>query len=131
MAIKAARNFLMLSVCVALLTGCAGAIYRQNSWSPPRDTDKATSDWDVASAICDARAGDRELTPEEKLEIAEKKQELQETGSAVQELMDDVGIEGGELAGAVAGFLSGFLGGKKDKEDEEFVKCMEEFGWKK
>ena len=125
------RGFLVLSVCVVFLAGCGTGIYTQKSWSPPGDKGKATADWDVASAICDARAGERELTPEEQRTIAEKRQSLRESGSAIQEILDDAGIEGGELAGAVAGFLSGFLGGKKGKQDEEFVKCMEEFGWKK
>lgn len=125
------RNLVVLSVCVVFIAGCAGGIYKQTSWRSPQDVGKATSDWDVASAICDARAGDRELTPEEEMEIAEKRQTLKETGSALQDLMDEAGIEGGEIAGAVAGFLSGFLGGKKEKQDEEFVKCMEGFGWEK
>lgn len=126
------RGVLILTVCVVFLAGCGGGIYKQTSWKSPKDKGRVTADWDVASAICDALAGDRELTPEEQIEIEERRQSLRETGSAIQEFLDEAGIEGGgELAGAVAGFLSGFLGGKKGKQDEEFVRCMEEFGWEK
>ncbi|MGI9558055.1 MAG: hypothetical protein ACR2NQ_00080 [Thermodesulfobacteriota bacterium] len=125
------RSIVALSVCVLFLAGCGGAIYSQSSWSPPGDVNTATADWDVASAVCDVKAGNRELTPEEKKEIAGKKRDLQKAGSDFQKLMDEAGIGGGELVGGVFGFLSGLMGGASGKQDDVFVECMQNFGWER
>lgn len=124
------RSFLILFVCVVFLTACGGAIYKPKSWLPPQD-DKVTSDWDVASTICDARAGDRELTPEEQQKIAEKRRKLGYAGSATKDIMGQAGVPGGEYVAVAAGFFSGLFGRKSSKEKEEFAICMEEYGWEK
>lgn len=124
------RNLLIVLVSAVFLAGCGGAVYEPKSWSPPQNLNKVTSDWDVASTICDARAGDRELTPEEQEMVNRKKQTLTKTGSTAQSVMEGLGVSGGEYVGAAAGFISGLFGRKSSKEKEEFTTCMEEYGWK-
>ncbi len=121
----------MVFVSVVFLTGCGGAVYKHKSWLPPEEVDKVTSDWDVASTICDARAGNRELTPEEQQQIAEKREALNYTGTVTKDIMGQAGIAGGEYVAAAAGFISGLLGRKSSVEKEEFAVCMEEYGWEK
>ena len=127
-----------------LLAGCGGgALYDAQSWSPPGDTEKATSDWDVASGICDKLAMGTELTKEEKALIQSERELNQEmvnltesvgremTAMATSSAGQDLGLAL-QGVGAAMSFLGAFSGATagEDKKEEAFHKCMEKLDWK-
>ena len=137
---------------IALLAGCAGSagnvagnVHAPQSWAPPADTEKATSDWDVAEGICDKIAHGTELTAAEKAEI-EDDQELQmmsariiaDMGGQMVNIADQYGGDASlghaaQAAGAVMGLVSAFGGAtaEENKKDEAFLECMDRLGWER
>ncbi len=119
-----------------LLAGCGeGNPHDPASWAPPPDPDKATSDWDVAEAMCDKVALDTELTDEE---VAIMQEEMQSARDAMDLLNPtDAGApesaieEGAALLGGVVAFFTfneAVTAGERKKQ-EAFLDCMKGFGW--
>ena len=131
---------------IALLAGCAGGnVHDPQSWAPPADTEKATSDWDVAEGICDKIAHGTELTAAEKAEI-EDDQELQmmsariiaDMGSQMADMAAQTGGDpsigvAGQAIGTAMSLMSAFGGATagEDKKDEAFLECMDRLGWER
>lgn len=131
---------------IVLLAGCGGNVQHDpQSWVPPADTEKATSDWDVAEGICDKIAHGTELTAEEKAQIKDD-QDLQmmsariiaNMGGQMADMADQFGGDASlghaaQAAGAVMGLMSTFSGSTagEDKKDEAFLECMDKLGWKR
>lgn len=133
----------LILVLSCLLAGCGGgALHNSQSWLPPADTEKATSDWDVASALCDKVALGTKLTKEEKALIQADVEFNQMMGnlteSTGQELANLATSSGGQNlglalqgAGAAMSFLGSFSGAtaEEDKKTETFRKCMKKLDW--
>ena len=130
---------------IVLLAGCAANVYDPQGWTPPADTEKATSDWDVADGICLKIAEGRELTAAEKAEI-EENQELQmmsariigDMGSQMADMANQMGSDpslghAAQAAGAVMGLVTAFSGSTagEDKKDEAYVECLDKLGWER
>lgn len=138
-------RIMLLSVQVfglsCLLAGCGGgALHEAQSWLPPADTQKATSDWDVASGICDKVALGTELTEEEKAQIEldqtliqlQARQLDQQITHNLQSGIGDpnlnMALQGANAAIALWSAFSGATEGE-DKKEEAFLKCMEKLDW--
>lgn len=119
-----------------LLSGCVdGNPHDPASWAPPQDANKATSDWDIAEAMCDKVALETELTEEEVAIMEEEVQSAREAINAINETSPDTpesGIEGGaRLVGGVLAFFTfnkAVTAGERKKQ-EAFLDCMHGFGW--
>ena len=133
-----------------LLAGCGGgALYDSQSWLPPADTEKATSDWDVASGICDKLALGTKLTEAEEARLeADKKRSVMElreykrmanTVRAMQGSRPINPAEGGPTVVAAAAAIDALLllpdfvsasTAEEEKKTKAFQKCMEKLDWK-
>lgn len=130
-----------------LLAGCGGgALYDSQAWLPPADTEKATSDWDVADGICGNVADGTKLTEEEKALIQADKELMQSIGN----LYESVGTQhaaglaqaygtdeptvrlAAQGVGAVFSAIGAFgaTTAEEDKKKKTFRKCMEKLDWK-
>lgn len=127
----------LCAVLCLSIAGCGGAgVYELSAWTPPSEE----ADWDVASAACDARAGNRELTEAEEAEAeGEAIEEIAGVVNIHNEISDisgGVGVPGMGLLGSgfslAGGLLGGSAGGRKTVavKEKEFSECMTERGWR-
>ena len=129
---------------IVLLAGCAGAnIYDPQSWNPPANTEKVTSDWDVAGGICDKIAQGTELTAAEKAQIEDDREiqmmyarTISDMGSQMADMAAQTGGDpsighAGQAIGAAMSLVSAFSGATagEDKKDATYKECMEKLDW--
>lgn len=121
---------------LAALSGCGGVNHHDRlSWTPPHNSDKATSDWDVAEGVCDKLAAGAQLTQQEVNELADRSNltldllEILNSGEAD----GDESVSGSiQLVGGVIAFISASdtTTAEEQKKEETFVQCMQDLGWR-
>lgn len=128
-------------LCTALLVGCSTAanVHDPQSWTPPADTGKATSDWDVAEGICDKIASGVELTAEEKAQIEFDREMTIMAANSIADMGRQIADIGGDpslghisqIGAGLLPFLDAFGGAsaQEDKKQKAFLKCMDRLGW--
>ena len=128
-------------IFVILLAGCGGGVanlHDPQSWIPPADSEKATSDWDIAEALCLKLSIGAELTKEEKEQIAFNQELMQlqanvlmDMGSSLQSFGDDSSADIAQGVGAMMMFSSmfGSATAEDNKKDKVYFDCMHGLGW--
>ena len=119
------RNLLTLVSCTVLISGCSGRnLNDPQSWVPPVDVEKVTSDWDVAEAVCDKVALDTKLTQKESR--LDKRSWYEEKDPTFE---SDPLIEG-IAAGLMFMQMFNRSTAEENKKQQAFITCMQQLGWK-
>ena len=115
----------------ALLLGCSGQYHRE-LWNPPTNLAKATADWDVASATCDAEALATKLSEEEKAHLYSDLENIDQEeyrGENTNEKFDKTIV----ALNASVMFLNMYKisTAEENKRGQVFVACMKRLGWQR